>query len=126
MNRRTLHIVAIAAAGVVAAGAIAVPAAMAEAPGIEHGRLIAEKRCSMCHAVGASGDSPQSIVLPFRRMQDRFPIEMLREALTTGVVSGHEEMPMFDLGQDDTRALIGYIDSLAAKDRRYLADPRKP
>ncbi len=119
MSRCTSHI----AAAIIAVWA-GISGVRAETTASERGRLIAEKRYSVCHAIGESGGSPQPIVLPFRRMPDRFPIEMLREALTTGVVSGHDEMPMFELGLDDVRDLVGYIDAFAPPDRRYLAEPK--
>jgi len=56
-------------------------------------------------------------------LHEDFPIEMLANALGTGVLSGHDEMPMFDLGLDDTRALLAYIDSLKPDGPQYLAPP---
>ncbi|HRD75209.1 MAG TPA: cytochrome c [Hyphomicrobiaceae bacterium] len=118
MKQRTLLLAAMSllALATVAASHAADPAA------IERGRLIAEGRCSRCHAVGPSGASDQSDVIPFRRLAERFPSEMLVEALKSGVVGGHEEMPMSDLGLADVRALLAYLDSLAPAGSRYLKD----
>lgn len=103
----------------------AVPAA-ADTVLAERGRAIAEAKCAFCHAVGTSGGSPHKIVIPFRELSTRFPVEMLLETLKTGVVAGHDEMPMFDLGKSDAQALIAYIDSLAPVGSRYLAEPQRP
>jgi hypothetical protein len=45
---------------------------------------------------------------------------MLIEARTSGVISGHDEMPMFELPRQDIDALLGYIDSFAPKGMRYV------
>ncbi len=45
---------------------------------------------------------------------------MLTKALTTGVISGHEEMPMRELGFTDVRALLIYIDSLNPVGPQYI------
>ncbi|MEZ5851899.1 MAG: cytochrome c [Hyphomicrobiaceae bacterium] len=90
---------------------------------VKRGQDIAAARCAPCHAIGPAGDSPQPIVPPFRVLHEDFPLDMLVAALTSGVVSGHDEMPMFDLGVADTQALIAYIDSLKPDGPQYLAPP---
>lgn len=90
---------------------------------VARGADIAATRCATCHAIGATGTSPQPIVPPFRTLHEDFPIEMLVAALATGVVSGHDEMPMFDLGPDDAGALVAYIDSLKPGGPQYLIPP---
>lgn len=67
-----------------------------------------------------SDESPHKITPPLRTLAADYPIPMLVEALKTGVVSGHDEMPMFDLGVDGARALVAYIDSLNPKGPHYL------
>ena len=97
-------------AGVLAGGLAT--AAAAETAAVERGRLIAAQRCRVCHAVAEAGDSPHAHVIPFRRLHERAPVEMLEAARRTGVVSGHDEMPMFELGRADAAALADYIESL--------------
>jgi len=48
----------------------------------------------------------------FRDLHVRYPIEMLLDAKASGVIGGHDEMPMFDLGLTDMKALLTYIDRL--------------
>lgn len=80
---------------------------------VERGRDIAATRCGVCHATGMTGESPHRIAPPFRALHEGYPVEMLSRALRTGVVSGHDEMPMFEFSRADIDALLAYIDSLA-------------
>lgn len=101
-------------------------AALAAGPAeLERGRLLAEQMCGRCHATGASGQSPHKITPPFRDLAERFPVDMLVEALKTGEISGHDEMPMFVLAPEDMRALIAHIDSFAGPKARYLEPAAK-
>lgn len=86
------------------------------------GSAIAAGRCGKCHAVGVADDSPHRITPPFRELAADYPIPMLSEALKTGIVGGHDEMPMFDLGIDGVTALVAYIDSLNPSGPHYLKD----
>ena len=61
------------------------------------GRLIGERLCSRCHAVGPSGDSPLAAAPPFRILGRSFPVDNLAEALAEGIVTGHRQMPQFEL-----------------------------
>jgi hypothetical protein len=45
---------------------------------------------------------------------------MLIDAQKTGIISGHDEMPMFELSRADMRALLAYIDSFAPEALRYV------
>lgn len=78
----------------------------------ERGRDIAMTRCGTCHAIGPTGDSPHKIAPAFRTLHADYPIEMLSRAMRTGVVSGHDEMPMFEFSRVEIDALLAYIDSL--------------
>lgn len=104
--------------------------AMDSAPGakiatpsqLERGHAIAKANCAVCHAVDASDGSPTWVNsnTTFRRLSERFPIPMLEQALDTGTISGHDEMPGFQFSIDEVTALIAYIDSLAPASARYL------
>jgi mono/diheme cytochrome c family protein len=87
------------------------------------GSAIAAEKCGRCHAVGVADASPHKITPPFRTLGADFPLPMLVEALRTGIVSGHEEMPQFDLGLDGVKALVAYIDSLNPNAPPYLGKP---
>jgi len=45
---------------------------------------------------------------------------MLVDAQASGVISGHDEMPMFELSREDLNALLAYIDSFAPVGMRYV------
>lgn len=95
-------------------------------PTLDRGRAIAEQLCGRCHATAETGASPHKITPPFRDLQERYPVEMLVEALKSGEISGHDEMPMFVLEPEDMRALFAHIDSFAAPGSRYLdGEPKK-
>ncbi len=91
-----------------------------EADRILRGSAIAANHCGKCHAVGQSDTSPHRITPPLRALGERYPVDMLLEAQKTGVVGGHDEMPMFDLGLDGVAALLAYIDSLTPAGPHYL------
>lgn len=88
---------------------------------VELGHDIAVARCARCHAVEANDPSPHRTP-PLRDLHMDYPLPMLSEALKTGVVGGHDEMPMFDLGLKDAQALVAYIDSLSPAGKRYLKE----
>jgi mono/diheme cytochrome c family protein len=98
----------------------ALEVAAQSASAIGKGRTLAHEKCARCHAIGIDDEPPHDIVTPFRDLHLRFPIEMLVDAQITGVISGHDEMPMFELSQGDINALLTYIDSFAPPSRRYL------
>lgn len=87
--------------------------AQAEDGALKRGYEIAVEKCSHCHAISHDDPPPHAIVIPFRQMYTRYPIAMLIEARDSGVIGGHDEMPMFTVSQPDMMALLSYIDSLA-------------
>ncbi|MBS0243384.1 MAG: c-type cytochrome [Proteobacteria bacterium] len=112
----------LAIAVVFVACCLAAPA-FADDLAIKGSAIVAEK-CSRCHAVGASDESPIKVTPPFRSLGQDYPVPMLVEALETGIISGHDEMPMFDLGKDGVAAVVAYIESLDPTAPRYLKGKR--
>jgi mono/diheme cytochrome c family protein len=94
--------------------------AVADGQLVARGQAIAAHKCSPCHAIGRHDPRPHDIVLPFRDFHERYPIAMLVEASDSGVISGHDEMPGFDLSEREMHALLAYIDSFAPNDQRYV------
>jgi cytochrome c len=86
----------------------------------QRGEAITRKKCSACHSVGMSGDSPMGLAPPFRDLSKRYPIEQLAEALAEGIVTGHSAMPQFTFEPREIEALLTYLQSLsqASSDRR--------
>ena len=71
--------------------------------------------CSRCHAVGRTGDSTRPEAPPFRTLGQRYPIEVLAEALAEGLSSGHPDMPEFRFEVDDVNAILAYLNSIQEK-----------
>lgn len=79
---------------------------------VKVGKLIAETRCSTCHAIGPTGNSPHQDAKPFRQLSENYPVRNLEEALAEGIVVGHPDMPMFVLSPYEIDALITYLESI--------------
>jgi cytochrome c len=71
--------------------------------------------CSRCHAVGRTGDSTHPEAPPFRTLGQRYPIDVLAEALAEGLSSGHPDMPEFRFEIDDVDAILAYLNSIQEK-----------
>src|ERR1700681_3113585 len=71
--------------------------------------------CSRCHAVGRSGNSTHPEAPLFRTLGQRYPIEVLAEALAEGLSSGHPDMPEFRFEIDDVEAILAYLNSIQEK-----------
>ncbi len=97
---------------------------------LKQGRAVAQAYCSACHAIGPRDPSPvrANANTAFRDLHERYPIAMLVEALKTGRIEGHDEMPAFNLPMPAMMKLVAYIDSLSpAKAPRYIhSEPAKP
>jgi cytochrome c len=105
-----MHVLASALA--VAAFAAALPAG-ARAGGVEidpqAGRGIADRLCSRCHAVGLTGDSRLAAAPAFRTLGRDWPVDNLAEALAEGIVTGHKEMPQFELTPRQIDELLAWL-----------------
>lgn len=76
------------------------------------GREVADRNCSLCHAITPDGASPHPKAPPFRSLSGRYPLESLGEALAEGIVVGHSGMPQIELEPQQINDLIVYIKSL--------------
>ncbi len=95
--------------------ALLAPPALANGPNVAAGRAFAEAKCAECHAVAATGDSPKAEAPPFRRLDERFPVAALAEALAEGITTGHPAMPEFTLTPGEIDDFIAFLESLAAE-----------
>ena len=86
-----------------------------EEPGdAARGQALAEARCSGCHAVGATGDSPYPAAPPLRTLHMKYDVEGLAEAFAEGILVGHRgprQMPEFVLTPEEIDDLIAYLKS---------------
>ena len=79
---------------------------------VAQGRALAEKNCAWCHAIGRAGDSPNPRAPAWRDIHKRHPILALRDPLTRGIARPHDEMPTFELSDNEIDTIVAYINSL--------------
>jgi cytochrome c len=79
------------------------------------GQGVLTTNCSRCHAVGRIGNSTHPEAPRFRTLGQRYPIEVLAEALAEGLSSGHPDMPEFRFEIDDVDAILAYLESIQEK-----------
>ena len=79
---------------------------------VERGRVIAQEKCARCHSIEQTGSSPLRVAPPFRDLGKRYPVRHLAEALAEGIVTGHNDMPVFTLEPRDIDALLTFMESL--------------
>jgi mono/diheme cytochrome c family protein len=85
------------------------------------GRLLVQRNCSMCHAVGKSGPSPFSAAPQFRDLHQRYKIDDLAEALAEGIITGHPAMPEFRFSPAEVNDIIQYIKSVQTRETASIA-----
>jgi mono/diheme cytochrome c family protein len=78
----------------------------------EDGRMLAQRNCGGCHAVGKGGASPRTDAPPLRSLQARYPIEDLEEALAEGISVGHPDMPTIEFSPQQIADFQAYLRSL--------------
>ena len=102
--------------GILLSLSLAVSAAAAD-PLIDEGQAIVKANCSRCHAIGATGESPNPKSPPFRTLSKKYPVQNLEEALAEGIIVGHEneQMPPFEFSPSQVEAIIAYLQSVQAK-----------
>ena len=78
----------------------------------QRGEAIAHGLCSPCHAIGRQGDSPHPAAPRFRMLDNQTDLSKLSRRLREGLLTGHEDMPMFRFDRDDADAMVAYIRSI--------------
>ncbi len=78
----------------------------------EQGKRLALTYCARCHAIDKVSQSRLKIAPPFRTLHERYPVEMLEEALAEGIVTGHPDMPEFRFDGDQIGDLIAFLKTL--------------
>ena len=91
------------------AAAVAAAAGPARAGSAEHGRAIAATNCAACHSIDRTGASPFPKAPPFRTLGQSYPVEDLEESLAEGIVTGHRNMPQFQMSPGDVDDFIAYL-----------------
>ncbi len=89
-----------------------VPLEVADVDPVVRGRGIVERSCAACHAIDATGTSPNPKAPPFRTLGRKYPAEGLREAFGRDMLLGHEGMPEFDFDPATSHDIVAYLKSV--------------
>lgn len=73
------------------------------------GREVAQRHCSVCHAIDATGASSNPKSPPFPLIAERFENDNPAPVLIDGTVIRHPGMPEFRLLEHETDGLVAYI-----------------
>jgi mono/diheme cytochrome c family protein len=93
------------------------PSTRSSSDSAEAGRILAEQKCSACHATGAAAVSPVPEAPPFTRVAERFGDSELATTISEGLATGHPSMPRWIFSPGEARDLMAYIRSLRGADR---------
>ena len=100
-------------------------AATAQDVSLTAGRRLAAAQCGRCHSVDAEGTSPNPRSPPFRTLGAKFPFDGLKDAMTSGMIVGHPEMPIIHLSPVEAGDLTAYLKTLQpAEQPRRRSRPR--
>jgi len=80
----------------------------------ERGEVLARGMCAGCHAVGRTGDSALPAAPRFRTLGNQIDLSKLAQRIREGLLTGHEDMPMFRFDREDANAMAAYIRSIQA------------
>ena len=79
----------------------------------QRGKMLLEKMCGRCHAVGAKGRSPHKHAPPFRTFSDEILYDdNFAQRLHNGLITGHPDMPTFRFNWDDATEAVNYLKSI--------------
>jgi len=82
-----------------------------------HGKVLLERLCAQCHAVGRTGRSPNALAPPFRTFgDDKLYDNDFAQRLQDGLSSIHPAMPTFHFSRDDAESAVAYL--RAIQDRK--------
>ena len=88
--------------------------AFAQTKAVQQGAALVKKHCADCHAVGATGASPNDKAPPLREIAGKYNVEDLEEAFAEGIMVTHQAtgMPAFTFDPPQIEALTSYLRSL--------------
>jgi cytochrome c len=76
------------------------------------GQKVARDLCSSCHAIAASGDSPNPAAPPLRHVLASYDPARLAEDLNNAVQISHRQMPQFYFGEHHADDVVAYIKTI--------------
>lgn len=86
-----------------------------DGPSVDRGRTLLEANCAGCHATGKAGESPLAQAPLFRKLNQKYPLENLSEALAEGIMTGHPAMPQFVFSAVEIDAILAYLNSISER-----------
>jgi mono/diheme cytochrome c family protein len=104
----------------------ALPAVASENEPTDKGEAILREHCARCHAIGKTGESPQTEAPPLRVLSQDYPVENLAESLAEGIMSGHPDMPVFVFEPTEIDSIIAYLRSIQVSPDMSPAEPETP
>jgi len=78
----------------------------------QRGEVLARGLCARCHAIGVTGDSPLPAAPRFRMLDNQTDLSKLARRIREGLMTGHEDMPVFRADRNDADAMVAYIRSI--------------
>jgi mono/diheme cytochrome c family protein len=94
---------------VVALSAAAAAPAFAQPAAVARGHRLAETMCASCHAIGPTGDSPNSAAPRFRELTTVEAGRSVEEVFAKGILVLHPGMPSWGLTDRDQADLLAYL-----------------
>ena len=79
---------------------------------VQRGRVLAEKDCSRCHAMGDVGVSLNKDAPVFRDLFKKHQFYAMRRPVTRAILATHEKMPQFKVSEEDLDTIVAYINSI--------------
>lgn len=129
---RVLPLILLLAVAAASSACARPPAPARPAPGAQdpvaaaaaRGHAVAQRVCARCHAIEASGDSPDARAPAFRTLTGQFVPLTLERKLAEIAETGHYDMPPVSVHADEVADLAAYINSFGDQwrgdDRRDL------
>jgi mono/diheme cytochrome c family protein len=88
--------------------------------GSSRGKVLLERMCGQCHAVGLTGRSPHFDAPPFRNFGEKLYDEDFTQRLQDGLSTIHPDMPSFHFSREDAEAAVDYLRSIQTRGNKRL------
>ena len=75
-------------------------------------RALLEELCGRCHAVRATGQSPNPLAPPFRSFGEKLYDTDMVQRLQDGLTTIHQDMPTFRFSRQEAAAAVNYLRSI--------------
>lgn len=94
--------------GAVLAAVIGPGPAMAKI-GLEAASRFVDENCASCHVTAPGQPQKHAEAPDFQAIARRYPPDALAEAFAEGVVTGHADMPKFELSTEEIEKLLLFL-----------------